>query len=382
MEANIEQQIFEQVKKSNKILILLPQNPGPDTLASGLALRLFLERLQKDVSLVTFGKVEENLKFLPGLNSILHNIEGGKSLVITVNTKNKKMDEVSYQTTEGSVNIYLKSKTEQFTPQDLSFSTEKFPLDLIICLGARSLEDLGSLYEQHADLFFETPKINIDNKSGNEYFGQLNLVDITATSIAEILTVLFEKYEQQLVNEDIATCLLTGIIAQTNSFQHVHTTPKAFLKASELVSLGGRQQEVVKNIFKTKSLSLLKLWGRALARMKIYEPAGLIYSLLNFSDFEKSESSEAEVLLALKEFVDNIGGYKVVGLIAEARPGSFTLLAAVHQQVAVEKFLENLNSNARTLDINLGHYRVIEAKLLEGTLESLENRLLEVVKSL
>src|SRR6202042_3084276 len=129
--------------------------------------------------------------------------------------------------------------------------------DLIIVLEAGSLENLGKIYEQHTDVFFETPKINIDNKANNEYFGAINLVDVTATSVAEILAELLQKYEDQLIDEDVATCLLAGIISKTHSFQHVLTTPKAFLKASELVALGGRQQEVVKHIYKTKSLPLL-----------------------------------------------------------------------------------------------------------------------------
>ena len=119
-------------------------------------------------------------------------------------------------------------------------------MDLIIALEAHSLEDLGGLYEHNADLFFETPKINIDNNPENEYFGAVNLVDVTATSVAEILTGLLQEYEAQLLDEDIATCLLTGIISKTQSFQDVQTTPRAFLKASELVSLGGRQQDYKK----------------------------------------------------------------------------------------------------------------------------------------
>ena len=167
----------------------------------------------------------------------------------------------------------------------MSFSAEKFPVDLIFVLGAKSLEDLGGLYEQNTDLFFETPKINIDNRAENEYFGQINLVDITVTSAAEILAELLQKYEEQLMDQDIATCLLLGIISSTRSFQHVQTTPKAFLKASELVALGARQQEIIKNIYKTKSLPLLKLWGRALARMKILEDEKIVYSILSSDGF-------------------------------------------------------------------------------------------------
>jgi nanoRNase/pAp phosphatase (c-di-AMP/oligoRNAs hydrolase) len=380
MDLSIEQQIFDQLRKSSKILIALPENLTVDALSCALALRLFLNRLQKDVSVASTGFVPENLKFLPGSELVQKQVDTGKSLVISVDTKEKKMDEVSYHSSEDKVHIYLKSKTSTFVPQDLSFSTEKFPVDLVICLEAHSLEDLGKLHEQNAELFFETPKINIDNKAGNEYFGQINLIDITATSVAEILAQLLQKYEEQLVDEDIATCLLAGI-AKTNSFQHVQTTPKAFLKASELVSLGGRQQEIIKNIFKTKSLELLKLWGRALARMKTQDSTSLVYSVLNAADFEKAGAGQEELLPVLREFLDNVSGYKIVALVAEAQKSSFRLLAAVHEQAPLDKILSALGSQAKLLDLNLGNYKIIDAKVEKSSLEEAEGYLLEVIKS-
>src|SRR5437762_3175067 len=124
MELSIEQQIFDQIRKSYKILIVLPENLTADSLASGLAFRLFLNKLQKDVAVASSGPVPENLKFLPGAELVQNQIEASKSLVVSVDTRSKKMDEVSYQTAEDEVRIYLKSKGEQFTPQDLSFNTE------------------------------------------------------------------------------------------------------------------------------------------------------------------------------------------------------------------------------------------------------------------
>ncbi len=383
MELSTDQQIFDLIKKSNKILIVLPQNASADYISSALALKLFLSRLQKDVVVVSSALLPENLNFLPGISEIKSQIDAGKSLVIAVDTSQKKLEELSYQTSSDKARIFLKSKGDSFTAQDVTFSQDKFPIDLVISLGVKTLEDLGQIYEQQADLFFETPKINIDNSPQNEYFGQVNLVDVTATSVAEILSELLQKYEEQLLDEDIATCLLTGIIAQTHSFQHVHTTPKAFLKASELVNLGGRQQEIVKNIFKTKSLALLKLWGRALARMKILDKENTIYSLLNFTDFEKAEATPGELLPALSELVVNVSGYKLVGLLAEVEKGLIKFLCALHEQLPAGKFLGNLGgSQVKILDSTLGNFVIVQASFEQSTLEDIEKKFLEAVKSL
>jgi electron transfer flavoprotein alpha subunit len=158
MELTVQQQIFEQIKKSNKILILLPNFSNVDSLASGLALRLFLFKLQKDAVLVSSGDMPENLKFLPGSSEIQNNIITSKSLVISVNTSLKKLDEISYETENNKVKIFLKSQQQEFLPEDLTFEKEKLPIDLIITLDAASLNDLGPVFENHTDIFLKLPK--------------------------------------------------------------------------------------------------------------------------------------------------------------------------------------------------------------------------------
>jgi phosphoesterase RecJ-like protein len=205
-------------------------------------------------------------------------------------------------------------------------------------------------------------------------------VDITATSVSEILVELMQKYEEQLIDEDIATCLLSGIIEKTSSFQHVQTTPRAFLKASELVALGGRQQEVVKNIFKTKSLPLLKLWGRALARLKLIENLPVVYAPLSLMDFEKADAGSAEILPALKELVDNLGGNKIFALIFETQKNQIGLRMAVHEQVQTNKLLAAFPGVAQSV-IAIGDLRLMEYSFAEQSLEEAERFFEQAIKT-
>ncbi len=380
MQLNIEQQILEQFKKAGKILIVLPENLNVDALSAGLALRLFLFKQQKEVAVASSSLVPLQLKFLPGADAVQDHLTQGKSLVVSINTTVKKLEEISYQKTPQVVQIYLKSQAEEFDEKDISFSKERAPLDLIIALGGKSLESFGKIFEQAADRFFETPKINIDCHAANEYFGAINLVDITATSVSEILVELMQKYEEQLIDEDIATCLLSGIIEKTASFQHVQTTPRAFLKASELVALGGRQQEIVKNIFKTKSLPLLKLWGRTLARMKVIESLPAVYAPLSLMDFEKAGAGLPEVLPVLKELVDNLNGNKIFALVYEMQKNQIGLQMAVHEQVQADKLLVAFPGASQSAMV-IGDLRLIEYSFAEQTLEEAEKFFEQAVKS-
>lgn len=381
MEPSLEEQIFNQLGRAKKILIALPQNPSADGVASGLAFKLFLEKLEKDVEIVSSGPIPKSLSFLPGVEAITEGPKGGKSLAVILDTSVKKLESISYQEQPDRVSIFLKPKTGVFVPEDITFQSERLPIDVIVILEARSLDDLGLLFEQNPDLFFETPKINIDNKPGNEYFGSINMVDVTASSIAEILSSLFEKYEEQLVDEVIATCLLTGIITKTNSFQHVQTTPNTFLKASQLVALGGRQQEIVRHVYKTKSLPFLKLWGRALARVSQKESPPVIYSILTLADFEKSDATLQELPAVLMELVNTVAVYEVVAVIGEGE-NETRLLAAVSHSRDLQKFLQQLKPTANKSLSDLGLYKLVEVSFANIPLKEVETRFLQAIKTL
>jgi nanoRNase/pAp phosphatase (c-di-AMP/oligoRNAs hydrolase) len=381
MELSTQQQIFDQLRKANKVLIALPENLTADALASGLALKLFLQKLQKDVDVVSSGQPADNLRFLPGYDTLKPGISNGKSLVISVDTSLKKLDEISYQAVTDKVSIYLKSQGQPFEEGDVSFSSDRFPVDAIVILDAPSLEHMGRLFEDNAELFYETPKINIDHKASNELYGSVNLVDVTATSVGEILAGLLEQFEAALLDEDIATALLTGIITKTASFQHAHTTPEAFLKASRLIGIGGRQQEIIKHIYKTKSLSLLKLWGRALARLKTVADLSLIYSLLNPGDFEKADAASEQVLPVLKEFLDNVAGFRLAAVLAEQPSGQTRLALAVHLSLPLEPILAALHLPAKPA-LELPQFKVFVAELPEPSLATAEQYLLQALEPL
>lgn len=340
MELTVQEQIFELLRKAKKIIIALPERLTADAVSGGLALKMFLQKMQKDVDLVSSGRALDPLVFLPASDEIKNSINAGKSLVLSINTAQKKLDEISYQIFPDRASVYLKSGGAAFEASDVSFAQEKFPVDVIITLEAPSLEALGSLFEQNTDLFYETPKINIDHKASNELYGAVNLVEVSATSVGEILAGLLESFEASLLDQDIATALLCGIITKTNSFQHARTTPEAFLKASKLIGLGGRQQDIIKHFYKTKSLPLLKLWGRCLARLKTEEAFLFAYSALNFADLEKSGAVFTDILPALKELLSSLSGFRLVAILAEVAQGEFRIFLAAHLSLPAAKVLQ------------------------------------------
>lgn len=367
---SIEQQIFDAIGKAGNVLIALPQSLSGDALGSGLALAGFLRKLEKEVEIVSAAADAGPFKFLPGVEALRTEVRPSQGFILSIATAAAPLGELSYEQHSDRVDILLKSKSGRYTAADVSMRSGKPPYNLIFALDTPSLEHLGSVYEKNRDLFFETLVINIDHHPNNESYGQINLVDLTATATTEILAGLIENFESALLDEAIATNLLAGIIVETNSFQHAKTTPRSFLAASSLISAGARQQEIIRELYKTKNVGLLKLWGRALARLKEVAELGLTYSLVNLTDLEKSGSTAEDVLPVMRELVANLAGRRLILFLAEVAPREVAGYFSLHPSIRAPVVAAALDG--QMLNGFLGTFRRHGADLLAVESEILE----------
>jgi len=341
MELTPKQQTTEQIKSAQKILLLTHVNPDGDALGSLLALYLVLKQLGKEVTAVVPDQLSPSLKFLPSLKEILKNFSSAKDFIITIDTSKVNVDRLGYKhlPQENKLNIVITPQGGTFSEKEISFSQGSPKYDLIIVLDSPDLERLGPLYEGQNSLFYETLVVNIDHHAGNDFFGKINWVDLTATSTAEILVSLIESLarEKTLLNEDIATALLTGIITDTGSFQNVNTTPKSLTVAAQLVAAGGRQQEIIRHIFKTKPLSTLKLWGRILASVQSESEARFVWSKILKTDFSETGAEEGETTGIIDELLKSAPGIDFALLLVEKQDGIHGSLRAVAPGIDVSQ---------------------------------------------
>src|SRR3989344_839481 len=363
MPQEAEQQIFDAINKSKRILIALSQHANGDGLGAGLVLFDFLKKLEKEPELVSTSPDASAYQFLPGIENLKNTISAEQSFVIAVAKTSAQLEELFYEDLPERVDIFLKPRSGKFLSADVSFRSAKFPYDLIFVLDTPALDHLGALFEHNTDFFFETPTVNIDHHPNNEHFGEINLVDLTATSTAEILAGLIESFEAGLMDDKIATNLLAGIIVETNSFQHIKTTPRAFLKASSLIAQGGRHQDIIRELYKTKNISLLKLWGRALARLREVKDLQVAYSLLSAMDLQKSGSPEEDVFGVMQELVANLGGRKIIFLLAETVGGDVLGYFYFHPSVRAQLVVETLGG--QMLNGSMASLGVVGANILE-----------------
>ena len=318
MPLNIQQQIFEQIKNSQKILIIFKQNLSGDALSSSLAIFLLLKKLNKQADVVCQSFiVPKNFSFLTQASQVKTGLASLKNFVISLDLTQGKVKNFSYDIKDNMLNIYLTPESGSLDEKNIKFKSGTYKYDLIICLDSDSLESLGQAYEQNTDFFYNTPIINIDHSPENEQYGQINLVELIKTSTAEIIFDLIEQYDINLLDQEIATCLLTGMIAKTKSFKTSNVTPRALNIASQLILNGADRDLIIQHLYRTKSINTLKLWGKVLARIKNDPNYKMVWSYLTQKDLIELNMQNPDLSEVIEELIISSPEAEIITLLFE-----------------------------------------------------------------
>jgi nanoRNase/pAp phosphatase (c-di-AMP/oligoRNAs hydrolase) len=314
-------QVFELLKKSRQILIIIRKDWTGDAVSSALALAEFFRSLSRRVDIICQDfKQSSNFSYLPLslIQPVLGNLQ---KFVVSVDMSQTGLGEFEYDESENRLNFYITPKTGQLTKDNISSAASGFKYDLIITLATPDLEALGEAYGKHGDFFYSTPKINVDNNPQNEYYGNINLVNIAASSTAEIVYDLIREYDENLINDNVATYLLSGIITATKNFKSPAVTPKTLALAGYLIGRGARRDQIIQNLYQNRFLSTLKLWGRVLSRLNNDLNDKIIWSVLSLSDFLETSTNAEELPDVVEELIVSMPKTEIIVLLYEDRRG-------------------------------------------------------------
>lgn len=302
----IEQQISQIIGQHSNVLVCLPANPTTDAIASGLAMYNVLQKQGKQAKVVAAGfALPDNHRFLPKSDEIEHELSALRKFVVSVDITNTSVQDLAYDIKGNTLDIFITPKSGVLQSTNVRTSAQDYMFDLIIVLDSRDLPSLGKVFEDNADFFHSTPIINIDHHASNEQFGQVNVIDVTATSVSEIVFNLLEHIGENLLDEYLATSLLTGIISKTKSFKTNTVTPRSLAIASHLITNGARRDEIVKHLYQTKTLNTLQLWGRTLSKLESDPDYKIVWSTLSREDFELTGTNPLDVEDVIDELIVN-----------------------------------------------------------------------------
>lgn len=250
-------QIYHAIQKANHIFLIPHPHPDGDALGSVAAMMQYLRRIGKNHTAFCATPASPRLAFIP------HS---------------------AYIATAPAVWSELQP-------------------DVVMVFDSGDLRYAG-ITEHLAKLSVPPVIINIDHHATNELYGRHNLVLTTASSTTEVLRGFF-KINQIPIDAAMATCLLTGLITDTDNFTNAATSEKALASASDLIARGGDLSLIQGWVFKDKSVNVLRLWGQCLSRLALHEPTGIVHTYLTLADLKKYQVSDTEAE-GIANFMNNL----------------------------------------------------------------------------
>jgi phosphoesterase RecJ-like protein len=155
---------------------------------------------------------------------------------------------------------------------------------LLVVLDTGSRDRLGIL-QPLADRARDV--IVIDHHAHNAGIGGLHLIDARAAATAVVVEELLRRMGEEL-DVETATCLYTGVVTDTGSFQHSVTTPAVHAMAGRLLAAGVRPDEVGRRLWGTRPFGFVRVLGTALTRATLEPDAaggrGLVWTWTTAED--------------------------------------------------------------------------------------------------
>lgn len=375
MELTPKQQALERIKSANNILLLTHDRPDGDALGSLLALTHALKKMGKTVTAIVNETPPAFFSFLPEIETLTTEPPLKGDFLISVSTEATGDIKLAYKKDDATNRLLIMITPDhgRIHHDAVRFEPSSYNVDLIVALDCSNVDRFGEFYNQHTNLFYETPMVNIDHHPDNDLFGAVNWVDVTATSTAEILVSFLEALgrDTSLIDPVVATQLLTGIITDTGSFKHPNTTPKSLTVAAQLVAAGAKQQEIIHYLYKVKPIATLKLWGRALANIKEDRDLRVIWTMVSQADCNETGADEADAKGVLDELLSTADGVAFVFFLRETDHGIRVSFRSIDKSVPVAEIARALGG---------GGHETAAAAMLESSLYEAEEKVLDGVR--
>jgi bifunctional oligoribonuclease and PAP phosphatase NrnA len=238
-------QILEEIKKVEKILVNCHRGPDSDSVGSALAMANVLRSIGKEVLMVCPSDIPSDLKFLRGSDQI------------------KKVEFSSFDFSEYDLFIALDSSTYSLVS------------------GSKDLVQTEAI-----------PFLVIDHHLSNDGFGNINLIDSSATSTGELLYRVFEDWGVD-IDADTAQSLLTAIVGDTGAFQYQNVGAETLEIAAKLIKKGADKDKIISEIYRNIPFQEIKIWGKIIENMEIDKENRFVWSVIRVTEYANFLGTES-----------------------------------------------------------------------------------------
>jgi phosphoesterase RecJ-like protein len=224
---------------SKTFWIFCHENPDGDTIGCSLATYAALTQQGKQVRVFSPHQIPRMYRFLPYADRIEHTLELPAGLPDVV----------------------------MFTD---NASFERVGERLMGQLTERGIGPHAKVKDPHCRL------INVDHHMSNRGYGDINLIDPSASACGEIFYMAFKQLRLPITRE-VGINIYATIITDTGRFSYGNTNYGTFQIASELIRLGVDPFDVVNRVYNTRTVGQIRLLGMIMETITQVPDLGYFY---------------------------------------------------------------------------------------------------------
>jgi len=251
------------VRRAKRVLVATHVSPDVDAIGSLLGFGCLLERMGVSRLLLSQDGVPYEARFLPGVGAIVKELDG--------------------------------------------------EFDLAVILDCPKATRIG----EAAGVIDGLSILNIDHHETNAFFGRYNIVDATMASTSQ-LVFRFAAALGISVSGGLATCLLAGLIGDTQGFRTPGTDERVLHDAAALMAAGADLWQANHGVFGSIPRNHLLLWGRVLSGAVSED--GLVWGTIPLSVWRESGASEDDDT-GIVNFLLGTDGTQAAALFSEDGKG-------------------------------------------------------------
>lgn len=217
------EKIQQILNENQKFVMLTHRSPDGDCIGAALAWKNYLDTIGKSSTAIVPNDYPDSMQWMPSAEQVLVTDE----------------------------------QTEEVTQKIED-------CDVILMVDFNTPSRMGEQLEQIVSKV-DKPIILVDH---HPYPDAKTTVMVSETSVSSTCELLFRVFKKtnSILNSDIATCLLTGMITDTGGFSHNSSTPDFFAIVGELLHLGADKDLIYDRVFHANSESRTRLMGYATSK--------------------------------------------------------------------------------------------------------------------
>lgn len=237
-----QKKIIDNIAASNNVLVTVSKNPSVDELSAALGLTLLLDKMGKRATAIFSGAVPAAINFLEPDKTFEDSADSLRDFIIALDKE--KADHLRYKVDGDVVKIFITPYKTTLSEKDLEFSQGDYNVELVVALGVKDQDHLDGALDAHGKILHDAKVVTITAGADASNLGSADWHENEASSLCEMVGILSNQLngDSKLLDEQISTALLTGIVSSTDRFSNDRTSSRVMTMAAQLMAAGANQQ--------------------------------------------------------------------------------------------------------------------------------------------